>query len=138
MSPWPTGDHCAAWIGLAPKNEVSGGKILKKRTRKVVSRLATALRMAATTLRLSQSYLGAQFRRFRGKLGAPNAITAWLPRAIETALEFKMSSGGGAAGDFHQSAGVGRHGDPGTAQPLGFEYCGIGRMNRGHDVAARL
>ena len=98
MSPWPTGDHCAAWIGLAPKNEVSGGKILKKRTRKVVSRLATALRMAATTLRLSQSYLGAQFRRFRGKLGAPKAITAWLPRAIETALEFKMSSGGGAAG----------------------------------------
>ena len=76
MSPWPTEHHFAAWIGLTPQNEVSGGKILKKRTRKVVSRLATVLRMAATTLRLSQSYLGAQFRRFRGKLGAPKAITA--------------------------------------------------------------
>ena len=29
----------------APRNEVSGGKVLKKKTRKVVSRLATALRM---------------------------------------------------------------------------------------------
>jgi len=32
--------------------------------------------MAALTLRNSESYLGAQFRRFRAKLGAPKAITA--------------------------------------------------------------
>ena len=32
--------------------------------------------MAASTLRTSESYLGAQFRRFRGRLGAPKAITA--------------------------------------------------------------
>ena len=91
MSPWPTEHHFAAWIGLTPQNEVSGGKILKKRTRKVVSRLATVLRMAATTLRLSQSYLGAQFRRFRGKLGAPKAITtmaAKLTRLIYRMLKY--------------------------------------------------
>lgn len=91
MSPWPTEHHFAAWIGLTPQNEVSGGKILKKRTRKVVSRLATVLRMAATTLRLSQSYLGAQFRRFRGKLGAPKAITAMaakLARLIYRMLKY--------------------------------------------------
>lgn len=91
MSPWPTEHHFASWIGLTPQNEVSGGKILKKRTRKVVSRLATVLRMAATTLRLSQSYLGAQFRRFRGKLGAPKAITAMaakLARLIYRMLKY--------------------------------------------------
>jgi transposase len=50
--------------------------VLKRKTRKVTSRLATALRMAATTLRESESYLGAQFRRLRGRLGPPKAITA--------------------------------------------------------------
>ncbi len=42
----------------------------------MINRAATALRIAATTLLRSQTYLGAQFRRFRGKLGAPKAITA--------------------------------------------------------------
>jgi hypothetical protein len=42
----------------------------------VINRAATALRLAATTLLRSQSYLGAQYRRFRSKLGAPKAVTA--------------------------------------------------------------
>lgn len=76
MSKWPTEHHFVSWIGLAPRNDVSGGKVLKKRTRKVVSRLATALRIAASTLLRNDSYLGAQFRRLRAKLGPPKAITA--------------------------------------------------------------
>jgi hypothetical protein len=43
---------------------------------KVVNRAATAFRMAASTLRTSQSYLGAKFRRLRSRLGPPKAITA--------------------------------------------------------------
>src|SRR5207247_8776779 len=35
-----------------------------------------ALKMAASTLRQSKTYLGAQFRRFRTRLGAPIAIKA--------------------------------------------------------------
>jgi hypothetical protein len=42
----------------------------------VINRAATALRIAATTLLRSHSYLGAQYRRLRHKLGAPKAITA--------------------------------------------------------------
>ena len=42
----------------------------------MINRAATALRLAATTLLRSQSYLGAQYRRFRSKLGAPTAVTA--------------------------------------------------------------
>jgi hypothetical protein len=76
MDKWSTEDHFVSWIGLCPRNDVSGGKVLKRKTRKVVSRLATALRIAATTLRESDSYLGAQFRRLRSRLGAPKAITA--------------------------------------------------------------
>jgi hypothetical protein len=50
--------------------------VIRRGTRHVINRAATALRLSASTLLRSQSYLGAQFRRFRGKLGAPKAITA--------------------------------------------------------------
>lgn len=91
MSKWATEDHFVSWIGFSPRNDVSGGKVLKKKTRKVVSRLATALRMAATTLRQSDSYLGAQFRRLRTRLGAPKAITAMgakLARLVYRMLKY--------------------------------------------------
>ena len=73
---FPSEKQFTSWLGLCPTNEQSGGKILKRRTRKVVHRAATAFRNAATTLLRSQSYLGAQYRRLRTRLGAPKAITA--------------------------------------------------------------
>jgi transposase len=76
MARWKTEAHFASWLGLCPDNRVTGGKVIRKGTRHVVNRAATALRLAATTLLRSQSYLGAQYRRLRGKLGAPKAITA--------------------------------------------------------------
>lgn len=88
MSPWPSEHHFVSWLGLAPRNDISGGKVLKKRTRKVVSRLAMALRMAASTLRESDSYLGAQFRRLRSRLGPPKAITAMA--AKQARLVYRM------------------------------------------------
>ena len=62
--------------GRSTANDGSSGKILNRRTRKVVNRAATAFRNAATTLVRSQSYLGARYRRLRTRLGAPKAITA--------------------------------------------------------------
>jgi transposase len=50
--------------------------VIRKGTRHVVNRATTALRLAATTLLRSQSYLGAQYRRLRTRLGAPKAVTA--------------------------------------------------------------
>jgi transposase len=76
MTRWATEAHFASWLGLCPDNRISGDRVLRKGTRHVVNRAATALRLAATTLLRSQSYLGAQYRRLRGKLGAPKAITA--------------------------------------------------------------
>ncbi|HYI94035.1 MAG TPA: hypothetical protein VEX68_10865, partial [Bryobacteraceae bacterium] len=56
-------------------------------TRRIVNRSATAFRIAASTLRLSDSYLGAQFRRFRSKLGAPKAITAMAQKLRCSSIE---------------------------------------------------
>jgi len=91
MSKWATEDHFVSWIGLSPRNEVSGGKVLKRKTKKVKSRLACAMRTAATTLRESDSYLGAQYRRLRTRLGAPKAITAMgarLSRLVYRMLKY--------------------------------------------------
>lgn len=76
LSAFPSERHFSSWLGLCPTNEQSGGKILNRRTRKVVNRASVAFRMAASTLLRSQSYLGAQYRRLRTRLGAPKAITA--------------------------------------------------------------
>lgn len=76
MSRWATEHHFASWLGLCPDHRITGGKVFRRGTRPVINRAATALRLAATTLLRSQSYLGAQYRRFRSKLGAPKAVTA--------------------------------------------------------------
>ena len=80
MSRWKTEAHFASWLGLCPDNRISGDKVLSRGTRHVVNRAATSLRIAATTLLRSQTYLGAQYRRLRSKLGAPKAITAMAHR----------------------------------------------------------
>jgi transposase len=76
MLRWEDEHHFASWLGLCPDNRITGGKVIRRGTRHVINRAATALRIGATTLLRSQSYLGAQYRRLRGKLGAPKAITA--------------------------------------------------------------
>ena len=78
LSAFPSEKQFASWLGLCPTNQQSGKKILNRRTRKVVNRATVAFRNAAMTLYLvrSQSYLGAQYRRLRTRLGAPKAITA--------------------------------------------------------------
>ncbi len=78
MSRWSTEKNFASWLGLCPDNRVSGGKVLKRGTRQVVNRAATAFRLAAWNLIRSQSALGANFRRLRSKLGAPKQSQPWL------------------------------------------------------------
>jgi len=80
MSRWKTEAHFASWLGLCPDNRISGDKVLARGTRHVLNRAATALRLGASTLLRSQTYLGAQYRRLRSKLGAPKAITAMAHR----------------------------------------------------------
>lgn len=76
LSAFRSGAAFASWMGLCPDNRVSGGKVLRTKTRPVNNRAATALRLAAQTLARSSSWLGQAYRRMRAKLGAPKAITA--------------------------------------------------------------
>jgi transposase len=66
----------ASWLGLCPEKKISGGKVLFTKSRRVRSRVATALRMGAHSLHHAKDYLGEFFRRITRKLGKPQAITA--------------------------------------------------------------
>ena len=76
MSKWPTEKHFTSWLGLCPNNQVTGGKVKGRRTKKTDNRAANALRIAAQSLARSQSALGAFYRRIRARHGAPKAIVA--------------------------------------------------------------
>jgi len=65
-----------SWMALCPSNDISGGKVLKSKTKPMHSRARIALRQAAQSLHNSNSFLGDYYRRLRAKLGAPKAITA--------------------------------------------------------------
>src|SRR4030095_14060683 len=58
LSKFRSASAFSSWMGLCPDREISGGKVLRQRTRRVKNRLALALRMAAQSLQKSQSALG--------------------------------------------------------------------------------
>ena len=76
MSRFATEAHLVSFLGLSPRNKISGGKVVGREKRKTKNRAGTALRLAAGTLLNSDTFLGAQYRRFRTKLGAPKARKA--------------------------------------------------------------
>ena len=91
MSRFAAEGNFVSWLNLAPNNRISGGKVIGRDRRKVVNRAGQALRQAASTLLRSQSYLGAQYRRLRAKLGSPKAVKAMaakLARIIYRTLKF--------------------------------------------------
>ena len=76
MSAFPTEKHFCSWLGLAPHNDISGGKVLRTRTLPTANRAGQALRIAAQSASRGQSAIGAFFRRLKGHLGAQQAIVA--------------------------------------------------------------
>ena len=92
----------ASWLGLCPEKKISGGKVLNTKSRRVRSRVATALRMGAQSLHHAKDYLGEFFRRITRKLGKPQAITATahkLARIIYHLLSTREPYNGGV---FHK------------------------------------
>ncbi len=92
MSKWPTVKHFTSWLHLCPNNKITGGKIKQRGVQPTKNRASTALRVAAASLKTSDSALGAYFRRMRTRLGAPEATTATahkLARIIYFMLKYR-------------------------------------------------
>jgi transposase len=76
MSRWPTAGQFVSWQALCPDNDISGGKVLWRGTRKMHNRTAQMFRLAAHSLHHDQTPMGDYLRRMRGKIGPREAITA--------------------------------------------------------------
>src|SRR4030042_4816107 len=76
FSAFPDENHFASWLTLAPKRDISGGKVIRNIPAAGRHRVANALRMAAESLSRSNSHLGARYRRLRARLDGPVAVKA--------------------------------------------------------------
>jgi transposase len=84
VSPWPTVKHFTSWLGLAPHNDISGGKVLRSRTKKTKNKANLAFRLAAQSVHRSQSAVGAFYRRMKARHGPAKATTATAHKLART------------------------------------------------------
>ena len=76
LTAWKTERHWTSWLNLAPKRDLSGGRVIRHVRQHHTHRAGNAFRMAAQSLVRSQSYLGARYRYLRAKLGGLKAVKA--------------------------------------------------------------
>ena len=78
LSQFPTEQQFVSHVGLAPHTPTSGGKVVKKKKKpgSASARVGAALRMASTSLRHSQTALGAYYRQVARRAGADVAVFA--------------------------------------------------------------
>jgi transposase len=76
LSAFPSEGEFSSWLELVTRNDITGGKTIRKKARKSKNRVANALRMAAECLSRSDSYLGARYRKFRGRMEGQPAVKA--------------------------------------------------------------
>ena len=93
MSKWATDKQFAAWLGLAPRNDISGGKVLRSRTLPSRNRAGQAFRQAATSVARSSSAFGAYYRRKRAQAGplfAQVATAHKIARTVYHLLKYRV------------------------------------------------
>jgi transposase len=95
LSAFPDEDRFASWLGLAPSKDITGGKVIRSARRKVQNRVAMSLRMAASTLRQSQSYLGARYRHCCRTLPSKASAVKAMARFLAVLVYRLMTKGQG-------------------------------------------
>ncbi len=78
LSKFPTAKHFCSWLGLAPNNKITGGKVISSHTDRKKNRLALAFRDAANVIEhgIKPNPLKAFFQRIAVKKSRLVAITA--------------------------------------------------------------
>lgn len=85
---FPDEHQFASWLRLSPNTPTSAGKPVGRRNGTGATRVATVLRMAASTLARSPSALGAYYRRLARRKGSAIAIFATARKLAQ--LIFRM------------------------------------------------
>jgi len=93
MGKFPTEKNFCSWLGLAPKHEISGGKVLKNKTLKTKNRAGQAFRMAAQSVKRADCVFGSFYRRLHGRLDKAQATVAtahMIARVVYRMLKYKV------------------------------------------------
>ncbi len=93
MSKWATEKQFTAWLGLAPRNDISGGKVLRSGTLPSHNRAGQAFRQAATAVARGTTAFGAYYRRKRaqgGPLFAQAATAHKIARTVYHLLKYHV------------------------------------------------
>jgi transposase len=104
---WPNMKAFCSWLGLAPRHEISGGKVLRRSTLKTCNRAGQAFRLAAQAVSRSHNSFGAFYRRMRARLGPQSAIVATahqLARIVYHLLTHRTPFHDLSAADYEQRA----------------------------------
>jgi transposase len=85
VSRFPTEKQFVSYVGLAPKTPKTGGKPMKGKKRKgsTSTQVGEALRMAATSLKYSQTALGGYYRRMSSRKEPAVAVFATARKLAE-------------------------------------------------------
>ncbi len=76
MTRWPTEKNFTSWMTVAPRNKITGGRVLSSKTQPSANRVAVMLRMCAMSVGRTSTALGAYYRRLAYRVGKAKAITA--------------------------------------------------------------
>ena len=90
---FPTEKHFCSWLGLAPKHDISGGKVLNNKTLKTKNRAGQAFRMAAQSVKKAECPFGVLYRRVCSRLGPAQATVATahaIARVVYKMLKYKV------------------------------------------------
>jgi len=94
VSKWPSAKHFCSWLGLAPKNDITGGKTIRSRTYKTKNRAGQAFRLAASAVTRADCAFGAFYRRKKSQIGPAQAIVAtahMMARTVYLMLKNQVS-----------------------------------------------
>jgi transposase len=93
MTKFPSEKHFCSWLGLAPKHEISGAKVLKNKTLKTKNRAGQAFRMAAQSVKRADCVFGSLYRRLKSRLDKAQATVATAhatARVVYRMLKYKV------------------------------------------------
>lgn len=93
MSKFPNEKHYCSWLSLAPKHEISGGKLLKNHVQKTRNRAGQAFRRAAASVMRADCAFGAFYRRQKARLGPAQAVVATahlMARVVYRMLKYQV------------------------------------------------
>jgi transposase len=93
MTKFPSEKHFGSWLGLAPKHEISGGKVLNNKVLKTKNRAGQAFRMAAQSVKQADCPFGMFYRRLKARLGPSQATVATayaIARVVYRMLKYQV------------------------------------------------